>query len=96
MNESKLPGEFVKALLAQDIELNPAAFDQQRQQILDRLADAEKKERKNRKVAMMTCGACFATLLILSTFAVVAPSYSTPENWPDWLPATLAIPEKIE
>src|SRR5258708_3747477 len=91
MNESKLPSEFVKALLAQDVELNSAAFDQQRRQILDRLAEAEKNERRSRKVAMMTCGTCFAILLGLSTWAIVSHSYSSPEGWPNWLLTTLAL-----
>jgi prepilin-type N-terminal cleavage/methylation domain-containing protein/prepilin-type processing-associated H-X9-DG protein len=91
MNESQLPSEFLKALLAQDIELNSAAFDDQRRQILDRLAEAEKQERRSRRVAMMTCGACFALLLILSSAAVVSHSYMTPENWPNWLVTTVAL-----
>lgn len=87
----KLPDDFVQALLAQDAELGAENLEENRRQILRRMAQAEADEKKSRRGALWTIALCFVVLLAIASFAVLSESFYRPETLPNWLPPVLAL-----
>jgi prepilin-type processing-associated H-X9-DG protein len=88
MSESK-DSEFVKALLAQEPMLNGAAFQEHRSKILERLAVAERQERRSRRLVV---GATATALAVLSAvFGLLFFQSDHQPHWPDWITYLLAL-----
>src|SRR6185436_17634085 len=82
MNPPPLPDDFVKALLAQDSFLTADKLTEHRRRILDRLAAAEAREKKARKVATLTATVCVA--IVLAIFAAAFYEVFKINDWPEW------------
>jgi prepilin-type N-terminal cleavage/methylation domain-containing protein/prepilin-type processing-associated H-X9-DG protein len=90
MSQPQPSSDFVKSLIEQDAQLNAANFDDQRRRILQQLADAERKEKCGRKIALLA--AAVTALILIAIFAATAQLSATmaPEKWPEWLAITFA------
>jgi prepilin-type N-terminal cleavage/methylation domain-containing protein len=82
MTEFKNSSEFVKALLMQEPTLNGPSFSEHRRKLLDRLAIAERRERRGRYIAIAVGILVFAVFLIV--YAVAVLELGNAASWPDW------------
>ena len=82
MTEFKNSSEFVKALLVQEPTLDAAAYGEHRRKLLDRLAAAERKERRGRYISITAAvtAPALATLYAAALFAV-RTAEPLPESW---------------
>lgn len=87
MKEMKIPQDFLKELLEQDVGLDAGGFDELRRQILERLACAEKKERLARWRAAIAGGVALVAALGIQS----AVFFVNPEKWPEWVVILAAL-----
>jgi prepilin-type processing-associated H-X9-DG protein/prepilin-type N-terminal cleavage/methylation domain-containing protein len=89
MTKFKNSSEFVKALLAQEPILDGSAYAEHRRKLLDRLAGAERRERRGRYISI---GAVIIVFVILSAlYSVAVLGIAKTESWPDWAKYTLML-----
>ena len=82
MTEFKNSSEFVKALLVQEPTLDAAAYREHRRKLLDRLAAAERQERRGRyiSIAAAVIAPALSTLYLAAIFKA-----RTEEPPPEWM-----------
>lgn len=83
MNKPKSSSDFVKNLLDQEAALNESSFIEQRRELLERLATAERRERLSRRMATVIALVAVAGFSLL--YAAAMHQIGDTASWSEWV-----------